>query len=140
MTPFNHSLALQGASVTTRSGKEVKQLTWFEGTGVWCGEVECEVLTWWRGGNYRSDRESELDLFMSDQPAPAVKKYDRVEIAAKMNLVPEEPSQMFATLIMGSLPPAENSTKLVAWWIEAEAKYRLMKADALINELNKEKQ
>jgi hypothetical protein len=121
MTPFSHSAALSGAPVTTRSGKEVKQLTWFESARGWTGVIDGEIESWHSDGSYYdSGGKSNYDLFMSDLHAPAVQKYDRAEIAKCMM------AAIVSVMTVGTY---------------SDCAMQAVKAtDALINELNKEKQ
>ena len=65
MTPFNHELARNGHPCQTRSGKEVKQLTWFAEAGKWAGVVDGELEWWYEDGRYRQ-RPGMMDLVMTD--------------------------------------------------------------------------
>jgi hypothetical protein len=136
MTPFNHELARQGHPCQTRSGKEVKQLTWHQEPYLWTGVVDGKLETWNVMGLYFVGRESGYDLFMSDQPTFAVQKYDRAEIAAKMMAAILSNPAHNSLQIFGV--NAEGDSGFIAANMAAEEAVRY--TDALINELNKEKQ
>ena len=59
----------------------------------------------------------------------------RQQFASNEKLNPEDLSLYVAKTIMESDPPQVASENL-KWWITAEMKYRVMKADALIKALN----
>ncbi len=48
-------------------------------------------------------------------------------------------SVMLAEVIMGTPAPKNDPLANMKWWIEAEEKYAVMRADALIKALNEEK-
>jgi hypothetical protein len=122
MTPFSHELAKQGHPCQTRSGKEVKQLTWFA-TRQWVGIIEGEpdIDTWNPDGTYiGAHHESDNDLVISDcTPITPVQKYDRAEIAR----------EYLAILLRNSSNGNPDNAAI--------AKRAVGYADALINELNK---
>ena len=59
-------------------------------------------------------------------------------IASRININPDLIPQSHATAIMGGQPPQWNGTaediESVKWWLAAEARYRFMLADAMIEE------
>lgn len=59
-------------------------------------------------------------------------------IASRININPDLIPQSHATAIMGGQPPQWNGTdgdiEAVKWWLIAEARYRFMLADAMIEE------
>ena len=59
------------------------------------------------------------------------------QIAATMVLTQEEPGMILEELMDIPYPLRSESTELerVTWWMRAEAKYRILKAKALIDEL-----
>lgn len=61
----------------------------------------------------------------------------REEIASRMNLSTDELVD-YAEIIMGKKAPEGRTKESVKWWIECEAKIKVMKTDALNNELERE--
>jgi hypothetical protein len=71
MKPFDSELALAGAKVVTRDGREVTQLRQLTGVSPedeLCGVCDGMVRTWHKQGNFcRVTRPHILDLFMAAQ-------------------------------------------------------------------------
>jgi hypothetical protein len=67
---FDLEKALNGAKVVTRDGREVQQLTKFEGSTDYqlAGVMDGNLQTWTEQGGYYTDRESDLDLFLTVKP------------------------------------------------------------------------
>jgi hypothetical protein len=65
--PFNLEEALNGAKVVTRDGREVSQLTKFEGSKDYqlAGVTDGVLYTWTEQGGYYTDRQSNSDLFLA---------------------------------------------------------------------------
>ena len=69
--PFNLEEALNGAKVVTRDGREVRQLTKFEGLDNYSlvGVLGGKLTTWTKQGEYyQSEEESHADLFLAVEP------------------------------------------------------------------------
>ena len=75
MKPFNLEAALRGEKVVTRDGREVTQLVKFDVKSRWpcCGVLDGCILVWNEAGRV-SDTESEMDLFMYEEPDLAIWK------------------------------------------------------------------
>ena len=80
MKPFNLEAALRGEKVVTKNGREVKQLTKFEGVtewaighfclaGVMVDGLGCSIKTWSIDGVYgqMQDDFQEFQLFMAEE-------------------------------------------------------------------------
>jgi hypothetical protein len=67
---FDLEKALNGAKVVTRDGKEVKELTKFEGLSLYIlvGLIDGEVHSWNEDGWHHNERSGVYDLFLAVEP------------------------------------------------------------------------